>query len=565
MPRSDKKWRKMSDKEKSLKLKDRGQEAYQKKEYDEAISHYSNASNLNPKEMTVIYQIAKIHLEQKNYAESINFFTKAIKVGKEQQKNVKMVAKAYVKRGKAHKERGETDKFEENIAKAVKYLKVVAQMRFDKEIWDECIEFCQRAYEMGKENDYVDEELVVLESKATTRMNEATRAEDLKKLGNDAYNKMDFDTALKHYQEAKKMDPREITYLNNIAAVKFEQEKYNECIKFCDEAISIGKKNRADSEKVEKARDRRRRAQKLLHKTKAEAEISEMMGNVDIVSEAEKWQSNEEWAKRFLAEELGASAGSKAQKPIDPRHLKAAEDACNMGDEAFNKRDFDAALKHYLRAKQLNPREITYLNNVAAVKLEQKKYDQCMDVCHEAVNIGKKDPTNLKKIEKVLDLGAIATKFFVDQMEKQVRMANKEDDKSPSEESKEFRHLLELNGLDDKLEHVSESARDYIERKAKSKLLKAEENARSTAAKLPKAFESPAEFNEGILRYLKAHDLSPLHPTILHDVAKALSEKKNFKGCATLILFTFDQLPEWTDERLRNEDMFQYCSNIVPI
>ena len=83
----------MSDKEKSLKLKDRGQEAYQKKEYDEAISHYSNASNLNPKEMTVIYKIAKIHLEQKNYAESINFFTKAIKVGKEQHKNVKMAAK----------------------------------------------------------------------------------------------------------------------------------------------------------------------------------------------------------------------------------------------------------------------------------------------------------------------------------------------------------------------------------------------------------------------------------------------------------------------------------------
>ena len=313
---------------------------------------------------------------------------------------------------------------------------------------------------------------------------------------------------------------------------------------------------------MERARDRRRRAQKLLHKAKAEAAISEMMDNVDIVSEAEKWQSNEERAKRFLAEELGAS-GSKAQKPIEPRHLKAAEDACHMGDEAFSKRDFDAALKYYLRAKQLNPREITYLNNMAAVKLEQKKYHQCMDVCDEAVNIGKKDPNNLKKIEKVLDLRAIANKFFVDQMEKQVRMANKEDDKSPSEESKEFRLLLKLNGLDDKLERVSESARDYMERKAESKLLKAEENALSTAAKLPKVFGSPAEFNDAIMRYLKAHDLSPLHPTILLDVAKALSEKKNFKGCATLILYTFDQLPEWTDERLRNEDM--YFTNITVI
>ena len=104
MPRSDKKWRKMSDKEKALKLKDLGQEAYKRKEYEAAISHYSNASNLNPKEMNHIYQIAKIHLEQKNFAESINFFAKAIKVGKEHQGSVKTVAKAMAMRGRAHRD-----------------------------------------------------------------------------------------------------------------------------------------------------------------------------------------------------------------------------------------------------------------------------------------------------------------------------------------------------------------------------------------------------------------------------------------------------------------------------
>ena len=84
---------------------------------------------------------------------------------------------------------------------------------------------------MGKENDFIDEEILVLESKATTRMGETTTAEDVKKLGNDAYKKMDFDTALNHYHEARKLNPREITYLNNIAAVKMEQKKYDECIK----------------------------------------------------------------------------------------------------------------------------------------------------------------------------------------------------------------------------------------------------------------------------------------------------------------------------------------------
>ena len=85
MPRSgrDKKWRN------ALKeLEARGEEAYERKDYAEAISHFSNASNLNPKEMALIYKIGKIHLEQENYAEGISSFSKAINVGKEQGKKL---------------------------------------------------------------------------------------------------------------------------------------------------------------------------------------------------------------------------------------------------------------------------------------------------------------------------------------------------------------------------------------------------------------------------------------------------------------------------------------------
>ena len=548
MPRSgrDKKWRN------ALKeLEARGEEAYERKDYAEAISHFSNASNLNPKEMNFIYKIGKIHLEQGNYAEGISSFSKAINVGKEHGKNVKMVAKAYVRRGKAFKEMGKTDKFEEDMGKALKYLKVVAQLRFDNEVWDECLDFCQRAREIGEEIGHVDEEFLALESKATTRMSEATRAKDLRKLGNDAYKQLDFHTALKHYYEAKKMDPREITILNNIAAVKFEQEKYDECVKICDEAINIGKIHKADSEKMKKARDRRCRAQKLLHKSKAEEEISEMMDNVDIVADAEK--------NRF--KEFKVKEGTVCPVPIlpiDPCHLKAAEDASNLGDEAFNKKDLDVALKHYEKARELNPGEMTYLKKMAAVKYEQKKYDECMDVCDEAVKVGKRDPANKKEIEKVLELQDAANKFIVDRYEERVRTANAPfvgegeefDDNAPSEESRNLRVLLKLSGLDDELEKASESARDYIQRKVETKLLKAEENASSaTAPKLPKDYKSHQEFQFAMLEYLEANDLSPLHPTVLLEVAKALSEKKNFMGCCTFVLYFIDQLPKWTDER----------------
>lgn len=42
-----------------------------------------------------------------------------------------------------------------------------------------------------------------------------------KALGNDAYKKKDFETALKHYNKAIELDPTDITYYNNIAGMYF--------------------------------------------------------------------------------------------------------------------------------------------------------------------------------------------------------------------------------------------------------------------------------------------------------------------------------------------------------
>ena len=37
-----------------------------------------------------------------------------------------------------------------------------------------------------------------------------------------------------------------MTFLSNIAAVKFEQKKYAECVEFCTKAVDVGRENRAD-------------------------------------------------------------------------------------------------------------------------------------------------------------------------------------------------------------------------------------------------------------------------------------------------------------------------------
>lgn len=78
-------------------------------------------------------------------------------------------------------------------------------------------------------------------------------AEGEKEKGNEAYKKRDFETALKHYGRAIELEPDNITFRTNKAAVLFEQAKYTECIEECEKAIEIGRENRADFKLIAKA------------------------------------------------------------------------------------------------------------------------------------------------------------------------------------------------------------------------------------------------------------------------------------------------------------------------
>lgn len=74
-----------------------------------------------------------------------------------------------------------------------------------------------------------------------------------KDLGNEAYKKKDFESAIKHYQKAAEHDPTDITFYTNMAAVYFEQKEYEKCIKECEKGIEIGRQNRADFKLIAKA------------------------------------------------------------------------------------------------------------------------------------------------------------------------------------------------------------------------------------------------------------------------------------------------------------------------
>ena len=85
-------------------------------------------------------------------------------------------------------------------------------------------------------------------------------AQKHKQLGNDAFKKKDFDIALKNYEKAIELEPNEITYYSNIAAVYFEMKYFEKCIKFCNKACKIGQENEAQSKFIFKGFERMGRA-----------------------------------------------------------------------------------------------------------------------------------------------------------------------------------------------------------------------------------------------------------------------------------------------------------------
>jgi len=74
-----------------------------------------------------------------------------------------------------------------------------------------------------------------------------------KQLGTDAYKAKNFAKAIEHYQAAHDLDPTNMVYHLNLAAVALEQKNYEQCREYCQKAVDIGRSNRADYKMIAKA------------------------------------------------------------------------------------------------------------------------------------------------------------------------------------------------------------------------------------------------------------------------------------------------------------------------
>merc|ERR1712004_294097 len=240
-------------------------------------------------------------------------------------------------------------------------------------------------------------------------MADPKQALEQKELGNAAYKKKDFPTAHSHYDKAIELDPTNIVFKNNKAAVFFEQEDYENCIKTCLEAVDIGRENRANFKDIAKA---------LARCASAYAKKNDASNALKYFNKS----LSEFRDPAVLKKQRELEAQVKEQERLAYINPEVSAEEKNKGNEFFKKGDYPNAIKHYteaiqgyrkcmveeqspenVRARAMNDPEVQAILADPAMQLILGQMQKDPKALQEHL----KDPNIKDKIQKLIECGVI--------------------------------------------------------------------------------------------------------------------------------------------------------------
>ncbi|XP_059055455.1 stress-induced-phosphoprotein 1 [Achroia grisella] len=202
----------------ALQEKDKGNEFYKKKEFENALQHYTKAIEHDSNDITFYTNIAAVYFEQKEYEKCIKECEKAIEIGRENRADFKLIAKAFTRIGNAYKKMEQWK---------------LAKTYFEKSMSE------HRTPEIKTLLSEVEKKIVEEEKKAYV---DPVKAEQEKELGNDYFKKGDYSTAMKHYSEAIKRNPDDPKLYSNRAACYTKLAAFDLGLKDCEQCCKLDPK-----------------------------------------------------------------------------------------------------------------------------------------------------------------------------------------------------------------------------------------------------------------------------------------------------------------------------------
>jgi len=245
---------------------------------------------------------------------------------------------------------------------------------------------------------------------------------DEKELGTKAYKGKDFAKAISHYEKAAEIDPTNMVFHLNIAAVYMETKDYEKCAEACDKAVEVGRGVYADFKLIAKAFGRKAKS----------------FEKQDKLVEAMEWYDkalSEHRHKNYLNPKNAIKALLKKREKEDYQDPVKSQEAKDRGNAFFKEQKFPDAIKEYTEAIARNPSDGKLYSNRAfaysklaefphalkdaeeCIKLEpgfikgylrkaaaltaMKRYQEALDTYEEAKKIDANHPEVRKGIQEV--------------------------------------------------------------------------------------------------------------------------------------------------------------------
>ncbi|XP_057670576.1 stress-induced-phosphoprotein 1 [Diorhabda carinulata] len=202
----------------ALAEKEQGNSFYKKKDFENAINHYSKAIEHDPTDITFYNNLAAVYFEQKEYEKCIKECEKGIEVGRENRADFKLIAKSFMRIGNAYK------RLKQYKEAKTYYEKSMSEHRTPeiKTLLSEVEKFIKDE----ERKSYINPEL----------------AEKEKEIGNEFFKKGDYATAVKHYTEAIKRNPDDAKLYSNRAACYTKLAAFDLGLKDCDKCVELDPK-----------------------------------------------------------------------------------------------------------------------------------------------------------------------------------------------------------------------------------------------------------------------------------------------------------------------------------